>query len=302
MNRGNTSIPKFPNDARVCFVGDSLTACSFWVQFVHEYYLANVPGSQLRVYNGGIGSATIDFMMNYIEENVMVWDPTHVVIMFGANDMMHYHGDDEQRTNAMYNDLKRITDEFIGRGIKVYLATEPNYYHDMELVRNGTLRLAQEYGIEYCDFFTLFDPYMKKHFDEVISDDRIHFSYIGECVIARLFLYSQGFDIDIEDEEKMLERMEMSYFGDRKNIFDRKLRAMWFAEALILIAVIGQPVEAKMKRLMGRIPTRADGAWGDLEFFRAIDYIEIRPNMDLYIQQVEAATELMLAEAAKKAE
>ena len=307
MNNTVKNIPIFPKDARVCFVGDSLTACAFWVDYVFEYYLEKFPKSQLRVYNAGIGSGTIDFSMSYIEENIMIWNPTHVVIMFGANDMLHIHGTYEERALAYENKLRWMTDEFIKRGITVYFSTEPAYKEpirnadDMTIVRDVTYKLAQEYDTGVCDFYTTFTPFMENYREIVMDADNLHFSMVGQAVIARLFLASQGFDIDVNNTEEMLKRIELTYFGDRKNIFDRKLRCTWFAEALILTAVIGQPLEKKLERLYGRIPTRANGAWGDLEFYRAMDYIEMRPNMDIYIKQVDAAIDLMLEEAAKNA-
>lgn len=301
QNSVNNGIPIFPSDARVCFVGDSLTSCS-WSEYVYEYYLEKCPGTKLRMYNAGIGSATISFIMNYLEEDVFVWKPTHVVIMFGANDIPHYAGGVEDKTKAFENDMRRLAQVFIDRNVTVYFAVEPRYPQvqtDCDIYHNVTMKLAKEMNTGVCDFYTLFDPFMQQYHDIVIQEDQTHFTQIGEAVIARLFLYSQGFDIDITDYKAMLKRIDMTYYGDRKNIFDRKLRAMWFAEALILIAVIGDSVENKLKRLYGRIPTRADGAWGDLEFYRAIDYIEIRPNMDIYIAQVESAIDLMIEEASK---
>ena len=303
MNNTQKNIPVFPLDARVCFVGDSLTSCSFWVEYVYEYYLEKFPGTQLRVYNSGIGSGTIDFSMSYFEENIMVWNPTHVVIMFGANDMLHIRGTYAERAAAYEASLKGMTEAFLSRGITVYYAIEPFYKDRVEncnIIYEVTNKLALEYDTGLCDFYTLFTPFMEKYNDTVMQSDHLHFSDIGECVVARLFLASQGFDIDINNPDEMMKPIQLSYYGDRKNIFDRKLRCIWFSEALILVSVVGQPVEKKLERLYNRIPTRAKGAWDDLAFFRAIDYIEFRPNMDIYIQQVEAAIDLMLEEAAKK--
>ena len=306
MNNTQKNIPVFPLDARVCFVGDSLTACAFWVDYIFEYYLEKFPGAKLRVYNAGIGCGTIDFSMSYFEENIMIWNPTHVVIMFGANDMLHIHGSHEERAAIYEKKLRWMTDEFIKRGITVYYSTEPSYKEpvrnseDMKIVSEVTYKLAEEYNTGVCDFYTTFTPFMENYRTEVMDPDNLHFSMVGQAVIARLFLASQGFDIDTTDIEAMLKRIELTYFGDRKNIFDRKLRNIWFSEALVLVAVIGQPVEKKMERLYNRIPTRANGAWDDLAFYKAIDYVELRPNMNLYIDQVEAAIDLMLEEAAKK--
>ncbi len=302
-NKIQNSIPKFPSGARVCFVGDSLTSCS-WSEYVYEYYLEQCPGTQLRMYNAGIGSATINFIMNYLEEDIFVWNPTHVVIMFGSNDIPHYPGDAEDKAKAFETDMRRLVKEFTDKNITVYFAVAPCYPQskmNSDIYHNVTLKLTEEMNTGVCDFYTLFDPFMKKYHDIVILPDNVHFTQIGEAVIARLFLYSQGFDIDVTDYDAMLKRIDMTYYGDRKNIFDRKLRAMWFAEALILTAVINESMENKLKRLYERIPTRANGAWGDLEFFRAIDYIEIRPNREVYVAQVESAIDLMIEEAAKNA-
>ena len=302
MHNTVKSIPVFPKDARVCFVGDSLTACSFWVEYVYEYYLEKFPGTQLRVYNSGISSSNIGFLMSSFEENIMVWNPTHVVLMIGVNDMVHIHGTHDERAATFKKDLKWITDTFLERGITVYYAIEPRYKYNVEnctIIHDVTKQLALEYDIGVCDFYTLFTPFIKDHDREVLLPDNVHFSAIGECVIARLFLSSQGFDFDINDTEAMMKRIDLTYYGDRKNIFDRKLRRIWCAEAYILRPIVNQPVEKKLERLFNLIPTRAYGAWRDMEFLPVMDYIELRPNRDIYIQQVEAAIDLMLEEAAK---
>ena len=55
-----TGIPKFPADSRVCFLGDSLTSGSIWVQIIFDYYLKNFPKENIRVYDCGVGQGTAD--------------------------------------------------------------------------------------------------------------------------------------------------------------------------------------------------------------------------------------------------
>ena len=72
-------IPVFPKDSRVCFLGDSITAGGLWVEAIFEYYLKKFPGGNVRIYNTGTGGGTINFAMNYLEEDILLLNPTHVI-------------------------------------------------------------------------------------------------------------------------------------------------------------------------------------------------------------------------------
>ncbi len=307
-------IPLFPKGARVCFVGDSLTACTFWTELIHEHYLKVYPESELRVYNAAIGGITIPRITKFFDRDIMVWKPTHVVIAFGANDMRMYKGTTEEKINGFTNTLVEFANKFVDKGITPYFVAEPNYSYDNPndtgsnplIWWKSVQKAAEILDTYYCDIYSLITPYLKKYFKKIIADG-IHFTYEGECLVSKLFLYSQGFDIDIENEEYMLQRENLSYYGDHKNIFDRKLRAMWLAEgALFEVAGIEDAtVEEKRQKAMEHMREwygKEKEAWTDFNYYRAVDYLEMCCNEEFYITRVEDAIDYMIADAKKAKE
>ena len=83
-----TGIPKFPANSRVCFLGDSLTSGSLWVHMIFDQYLKLCPEYSVRIYDCGIGGGTADYGLARLEDDLYTFDPTHVVIMYGENDIL----------------------------------------------------------------------------------------------------------------------------------------------------------------------------------------------------------------------
>ncbi len=313
MDMKRDRIPLFPDKSRVCFVGDSLTSCSYWAELIHEHYLKVYPKSEIRMFNGGIGSSSMASITGYLEEDVFVWKPTHVVIAFGANDMGTFSGSPQDKLEKYKAELRRFSKLFTDRGIVVYYLSEPNYsYNNPEatnsnpyLWERGVQEICEEQDTYYCDIFSLITPYMQKYHDRIISDGT-HYTYEGECLVSKLFLYSQGFDIDIADDEYMLRREEMTYYGDHKNIFDRKLRAIWLGEQVLFSNMYTADVEekyAKAKRIIGEWKTSTeDKWWKEFRYYRAMDYLEYRPHMDFYMERVLEGADCMVEDAKNNAD
>ncbi|MBR4933753.1 MAG: hypothetical protein IKZ03_04775, partial [Clostridia bacterium] len=293
-------IPKFPKDARVAFLGDSLTAGSLWTEAIFEYYLKHFPEDNIRMYSVGVGGGTAAFALEHLDEDIMLFEPTHVVVMFSVNDIGGYEGNPIERANKFHDDMKKLTDALIERGMTVYYMCPPaSSLHDgwdvqpREIAHMVMKSLAAEYNSYCCDLYGMMSPLTGNA--EIMLPDLTHFTAIGDSVIARLFLHSQGFDGFSPDEENFYDRIILNYDVDHRKIFNDKIRNIWCT--IRNISTIGDTVEAKVNRLKERIKTRANGAWDDFCYYRAVDFIELYPNLDFYLEMVKSDTEMLLEKA-----
>lgn len=293
-------IPKFPKDSRVAFLGDSLTAGSLWTEAIFEYYLKNFAEDNIRMYNVGVGGGTAAFALEHLDEDIMLFNPTHVVVMFSVNDIGGYEGSPIERTKHFYDDMKALTDALIERGMTVYFMCPPaSPLHDgcdvqpREIAHLVIKSLAAEYNSYCCDLYGMMSPLINNA--DIMQPDLTHFTSVGDSVIARLFLHSQGFDGFSPDEENFYDKIDLGYDVDHRKIFNDKIRSIWCT--IRNISTQGDTVEAKVERLKGRIITRADGAWDDFCYYRAVDFIELYPNKDFYLDMVNRDTEMLLAKA-----
>lgn len=296
-------IPVFPENSRVCFLGDSLTAGSLWVQMIFDHYLKAFPKGNIRIDDCGVGQGTAKFGLSTLEDDLYTFDPTHVVIMYGANDVNCIKGNSMERLNSFYNDMKKLTDTLIEKNITVYFMSEPMCEADNysaikgRAIANSVMQtLADEYNTHYCDLYTYFSPFIT---DEMVQPDKIHFTDLGQSVIGRVFLHSQGFDGFSPDDEGFFSKFEMSYDLDHRAVFNHKIRCIWLA--MISISTIGDTTEAKIDRLYNRIRTKADGAWDDFCYYRAVDFIEMYPHMSFYREIMEKITDDMIHKALNEA-
>ena len=289
-----SGIPKFPKNSRVCFVGDSLTAGAVWTEMIFEYYLKHFPEDKVRMYNVGIGGGTVDYEMEHLDEDLFRHNPTHAVIMYSVNDINGYGGTAKMREKRFYADMKRMTDTLISRGVTVYYmcpTESPEEKKDgcmpRKIAHDVMMSLAREYNSYCCDLYSIMTPLLECA--DMIAEDKTHHTAIGDSVIGRIFLHTQGFDGFTPDDEGFFDCHALSYEVDHRMIFQSKIRRVW--TTMRNISTIGDTTEAKINRLYGRIRTRADGAWDDFCYYRAVDFIELYPNMDFYYAMVESITD-----------
>lgn len=291
-------IPKFPSDSRVCFLGDSLTAGGIWTEMIFEYYLSNFKSDNIRMYNVGIGGGTARYEIEHLDEDLMRYRPTHVVVMYSVNDIGGYGGDAVHREACFYDDMKELTELLRARGITVYYMcpmespTEgTDEYRPRRIAHDVMLRLAMEYDSCLCDLYTYMTPFLERA--ALISDDRTHHTECGNCVLGRIFLHAQGFDGFSPEEDGFFDPYILSYEVDHRRIFNEKIRRVWCT--MRNISTVGDTTEAKISRLYGRIKTRADGAWDDFCYYRAVDFIELYPNLEFYYEMEDMLTERLMS-------
>lgn len=297
-------IPVFPPNSRVCFLGDSLTS-GLWVEYIFDFYLEKFPHGNIRIYDTGIGGGTCDYALAHNDEDLFTFDPTHVVINFSENDVgaLSACGDYEETKRLYKNGMKALTDQVKAHGCTVYYACPPPTpsrekmpINPRKIAHEVTCELAEEYDTYVCDMYELAAPFVGRY--DFTDPDGCHMTDLGKSIFAKLFLTSQGFDDFDPESEDFGTVMPLSYDADHRLIFDNKIRCIWLA--MRTISTTGDTTEAKVERIRQRLFTRADGAWDDFCYYRAVDFIELYPNMDFYREMLERSTDEMIEKAKKK--
>ncbi len=239
----------FAKGARVAMVGDSITHSGLAVAYIQEYYLSHFPERRVKLYNLGTGgdSAAGACVEERFAEILSV-EPTEAVVMFGVNDMnVPAYGSltptAEQiaaRTAARRRHLEatvRLVGMLRERGLPVTLcssvgrdehtagdggypshgataALHAMYRDNLAAVGEGVLKHTVDYltpmqalQAELCAIGgpSLFVP------------DRTHPSELGQAVMARILLASQGLPV-------MLPTAEAIAAGWRERELPRALR------------------------------------------------------------------------------
>jgi len=292
-------VPRFPKNSRVCFLGDSLTAGAIWTEMIFEYYLKNFHDDNVRIYNVGIGGGTARYEIEHLEEDLLRFAPTHVVVMYSVNDINGYGGTAEYREERFYTDMKELTELLLERGITVYYMcpTESpseggDEFRPRKIAHDVMARLACEYNSYLCDLYSIMTPLLGNC--KLISEDDTHHTREGDCVVGRIFLHTQGFDGFTPEESDFYSVRVLEYEVDRRMVFNDKIRRVWCT--MRNISTAGDTTEAKINRLYERIRTRADGAWDEFCYYRAVDFIELYPNLEFYYEMVDRLTDKLMAE------
>ena len=77
---------KIPNDARVCFVGDSITANNDYISYVQDYFYKKRNSNGIKFYNCGVSGGSCVSQLTYFDDDTARHNPTHIFIMLGVND------------------------------------------------------------------------------------------------------------------------------------------------------------------------------------------------------------------------
>ena len=205
----------FPNNSIVCFVGDSITHKGDFHNNILQYYVTRHANKNIKFCNCGIAGDTAEGGLTRIEEDVMIHNPTHAVIMFGMNDLgKDYNKSMSTRENDIKNDLAAFAENlekmiiFLqAKSVRVLLE-KPTIYDDtaetktLNMVgRNDILgsvaevvgKMGQKYSLRVVDYYSI----MKRintvvqsalPNDSIIGPDRIHPGPVGHLIMAYKFL------------------------------------------------------------------------------------------------------------------
>ena len=216
----------FEKGARVAFIGDSITRNGLAVSHVQNYYLKHLPEREVRIYNLGIAGDTATGALDRLDE-IMSVSPTEAVVMFGVNDMgLGYYGKEPTEAQLASREscrrshtaaICRLVRELEERGIPVTLSSAVGrdehtpaapedttvsygatdallamYRANIAAIGEGRLKSTVDYlsplGALQAELAAMGAP-------SLFLPDRTHPSFLGQEVMARIFLASQGLPV-----------------------------------------------------------------------------------------------------------
>lgn len=204
----------FGKNARVCFIGDSITQANTFVMYVMRHYLVRFPHRNVTFFNCGIAGGSSETLLAAYPIDVKPHRPTHAVVMLGVNDSgreilqngfsKETHDILRARLNVYKENLCTLCDMLAEDNVKIALCTPPPIdeytphpppplrggYALMRAYADFVRSLAAERGYPLCDVFAHFSREMCEHV--LYGDDRIHPNERGQACIASCILEAQG--------------------------------------------------------------------------------------------------------------
>lgn len=207
---------RFPDGARVCFVGDSITRAGIFIKHIVAYYRENFPDSSVEFYNCGIAGGNLGNTLAVFEEDVAIYNPTQIVLMIAGNDarrgLLKEPPSPEKydKLHEAYETYKERMRRFYEltreRGIELTLCTPMPYAEfadgDAPVFRGGyalnlgyaafVREFARRHGIGLCEYFNAAVRAMQT--ESLFAADRTHPNERGHLCMAKAFLSYQGFE------------------------------------------------------------------------------------------------------------
>ena len=284
----------FPKNARVCFLGDSITHNNEYVSRICAYYIENKKELNVKFFNGGTSGGSIRTLLANFDSDVIAHKPTHAVIMIGINDSWRNALNDYERGVYRYsrlkeafenykNNLATICEKLDELGVKITLCT-PTPYDEYQVSETPALRggfaliaeyashvrnFAKEKCYGLCDFHAYISEIAQS--EKIINPDRVHPNSLGHYHMAKCFMEYQG--------ENIGEYAPIpEYLDEWRNVVER-LRNIRATEHLI-IHDYSLSTQEKLEKAKKYI--EGDGNEGPREAFllRATQYLKDKPVQD----------------------
>ena len=219
---------RYPDNSRVCFIGDSLVAQNHYLPRIIDFYGRSFPTANIRFFNCGTAGGTVRFALDSFDDDVALHKPTHAVVAFGVNDSNRWALENircieryvtlKKSFEAYKKNLEALCDKIIDAGMELTLCTPAPYdeytHADSSRLNGGyalllgyadfVRELARRKGIKLCDFHAYLSEIMQNEI--LYTPDRIHLTEYGYSFMARCFLENQGFEYS--DAEYCSERFE----------------------------------------------------------------------------------------------
>jgi len=213
----------FKEGDRIAFVGNSITHMGMFHHNIYLYHVTRFPDEPLEMYNLGVSGDVTTGVLNRMEDDIMINNPTHAVIMLGMNDVQRYlygnenNSDDEilkQRREAVdlyKKNLDSIINIFLSKKVKVILERpsiydqtadlpETNLYGVNDVLGECALyidTLGQKYHLPIVDYYGIMNrinlEIQKQDATATLTgQDRIHPGETGHFIMAYQFLKTEG--------------------------------------------------------------------------------------------------------------
>jgi endoglucanase len=208
---------------RVCFVGNSITSNGEFYHDILLFHLTRFPQQSLSFFNCGISGNVTQDIINRLDDDILIHNPTNVVIMIGMNDVKSaLYGKNptsnadtlrlREQAIALYKvNLEKIVNSFLSKNIKVILQ-KPSIYDQTAILPkannlgvNDALKtcadfvdaLGKKYKLPTVDYWTIMSDLNQKMQKvnpsaTLIGNDRVHPGSVGHLVMAYQFLKTEN--------------------------------------------------------------------------------------------------------------
>lgn len=211
----------FPDGAKVCFVGNSITMAGEYVHYIRAFYATRFPDRKVAFINCGISGDITGGILARMQPDIMVHKPQYAVIMIGMNDVQRplyatkYNGIDsidqqKKAALALYKkNITEIVEYFVKNNVKVILQ-KPSIYDQTAKIPQENLygvndaiktcagymqELADKYKLLTVDYWTIMTD-INNRFQArdssftIVGKDRVHPASPGHFTMAYQFLHT----------------------------------------------------------------------------------------------------------------
>lgn len=226
-------MKRFPKGARVCFVGDSITAANGYLSHIASFYRRNFKDDGVKFFNCGVAGGALLNAINTYDIDIALYNPTHIVLTIGVNDSERgalLNKKSKERydiLNNAYENFKLTVESFYRltkeKGVELIICTPPpcaEYQENAVGSLPGSYALmlgyanffrdfAKENGLALCDYHRELCRLIEG--ETLFRADTVHPNEKGHLEMARIFLQSQGLTLDSEEiEEGLTEWRELT--------------------------------------------------------------------------------------------
>ncbi len=292
---------RFPDNSRVCFVGDSITAANTYVSHIISYYRRNFKDKKIKFFNCGVAGGALLNAINTYEMDIAKYNPTHIVLTIGVNDSERTALENEASAER-YGILKNAYESFKGalydfykltkeKGVKLIMCTPPPYAEYQKNAQNPLRggyalmlgyaelcrRFAQENALPLCDYHKSMTELIQT--EELFMPDCVHPNTRGQLEMARIFLNFQDLTLDSDEIEGELDEWRCATEKIRELFMVQYLALPQDHYKLSYSELIKKMKERKADIESGKVKSYATPA--------AIEkYLNERASLDKYVEAV----------------
>ena len=286
----------FEQNARVTFLGDSITAANNFVPRIIGYYRRNLPELRVKFWNSGISGASASTSLKFLESDLLPTKPDVVPIMLGVNDSWRDSlriPDPEKRNSVLkqaydlYSEnMNRLVDSLTSRGIKVILCTPapyaefykteqdplPHGYALIKMYAEKVRGMARGRGLDLVDYHaSLSEQYC---IEPLYNPDHVHPNDAGHARMADCFLAAQGLPVRKYSPGELPEPIIPEL--DEWREFVAKYRTIFAVESMI-INNYALPLDEKLRYVRNYLDEKR---YKDFLYFKTISeqYLETKPR------------------------
>ena len=214
-------MKQFPDNSRVCFVGDSITHIGLFIKHIAAYYRERLPERRIEFYNCGIAGGNLTNTLRVYDEDVAIYEPTHIVLMIGVNDsrrnrLIEPAGEERyaklleayEKYRRNLESLYQLTQK---QGVELILCTPMPYAEyqksDVQTLPGGFALIqsyaelvrsfAREHELALCDYHKAATRAMQR--EVIYAPDRVHPNPRGHALMAQAFLSELGIEYEIPE-------------------------------------------------------------------------------------------------------